>query len=179
VGTICRCWPGRGSFAGATGDGDGGRHGQRLATPKVRPFPPTNPINLVVVPFVDCVTANSDGSNTAFFGYYSFARSSTKISKSAQNQITPASLDGAEPTSFQSGYVPRAFSVKIPKAGTATWTLSGFPAPAPNTWSPACPPPVSLPQEGNGLGLVLGLIAAGVAGTVLISRMIARAAATA
>jgi hypothetical protein len=234
-------------------------------------FPTQNPINLVVVPFVDCITTNADGSTTANFGYYSFSQSSVNISKGPNNQIVPAKLDGPETTNFQSGYSPKAFKVTIPKGTTATWTLggfpatapnagspkcpadlkvvgfvnctalnkdgsttalfgyyndgsttpiprgvqnnitpanfdgpqptsfssglqlgvfalkipkganatwtvNGFPATAPNTWSPQCSPPVSLPQEGNGLGLVFGLIAGGLGGTVVIRRIIARAA---
>ena len=93
----------------------------------------TNPINLVVVPFVDCVTANADGSKSVSYGYYSFAQKSTVIPKGpTTNVITPANYDGPEPTTFQPGYVPSAFVVKIAKAGTATWSVMGFPAAAPN-----------------------------------------------
>lgn len=38
---------------------------------------------------------------------------------------------------------------------------------------PRCGPPVNLPREGNGLGFVLALIVPGLAGTVVIRRIVA------
>ncbi len=101
-------------------------------------LPGTDPINLTVVPFEDCITANKDGSTTAYFGYYSFASSTTVIKKGTANSIKPSTLDGAEPTSFQSGLSQRAFQLVIPKGVVATWTLNGFPANAPNAGAPIC-----------------------------------------
>lgn len=132
--------------------------------------------HLNVVGFVSCTTLNKDLSTTALYGYFNSLPAKTVIAKGVNNNITPVSFEGPEPTTFQSGLQPGIFPLTIPKGGSATWTVNGFPATAPNTWSPKCPPPVQLPQEGNGLGLVIGLLVAGIGGTFLIRRIISRAA---
>jgi hypothetical protein len=131
---------------------------------------------LNIVGFVNCASVNKDGSTTALFGYYDSVRGNTKIARGPQNNITPAAFDGPQTTVFSQGLQMGVFSLTIPKGASANWTVNGFPATAPNTWSPKCPPPVSLPQEGNGLGLVIGLVVAAGVGTVVIRRIIARAA---
>jgi hypothetical protein len=132
----------------------------------------------VVTPFVDCVTIYKDGSFAALFGYTNDSGPIT-LTKGSANSISPSNLDGPEPENFKAGTQHGVFALKIPAGVTATWKLHGdrtATAKADGS-SPACTPPLSLPIEGNGLGLVLGLIAAGLGGAFFIRRVTARNAA--
>jgi hypothetical protein len=132
----------------------------------------------VVTPFVDCVTVYKDGSFGALFGYTNSAGPIT-LTKGSANSISPSNLDGPEPENFKAGTQHGVLALKIPAGVTAIWKLHGdrtATAKADGS-SPACTPPLSLPLEGNGLGLVLGLIAAGVGGAFFIRRVSARNAA--
>jgi hypothetical protein len=130
-----------------------------------------------VTPTVNCVTVNADGSFTALFGYSNTGTTQTLIKRGPSNQITPSNLDGSQPDTFAPGTTYGAFSLTIAAGGTATWTLHGNRQAVATALSTRCGPPVSLPQEGNGLGLVLGLIVAALAGTVAIRRIVTRAGA--
>jgi hypothetical protein len=133
--------------------------------------------DLTIVGWVSCVTLQKDGSTSALYGYYSGANSTVTINKGAQNNIVPARFEGPEPTKFSPGFQQGVFVLGIPKGLSATWTVNGFPATAPNSFAPSCTPALSLPQDGNGLGLIFGLVAAGLAGTFFIRRIIARGSA--
>jgi hypothetical protein len=131
----------------------------------------------VVAPTVNCVTVNADGSLSALFGYTNAGTTQTLIKRGPDNQISPSNLDGPQPDTFAPGTTYGAFALTIPVGGSATWTLHGNNRAVADASSPRCGPPVSLPQEGNGLGLVLGLIVAALAGTLTIRKIVTRAGA--
>jgi hypothetical protein len=131
----------------------------------------------VVTPTVNCISVNADGSFSALFGFSNTGLTTTLIKRGPDNQITPSNLDGAQPDTFAPGTTDGAFSLAIPAGGTATWTLHGNHQAVASISSPHCDPPVSLPQEGNGLGLVIGLIVAAIVGTLTIRKIVTRAAA--
>jgi hypothetical protein len=130
-----------------------------------------------VTPILNCVTVNANGSFTALFGYTNTGPTDTLINRGPDNQITPSNLNGTQPETFGPGTAYGVLTLAVPAGGTATWTLHGNHQAVASISSPHCDPPVSLPQEGNGLGLVVGLIVAALAGTLAIRRIVTRAGA--
>ncbi|MBO0728319.1 MAG: pentapeptide repeat-containing protein [Acidimicrobiaceae bacterium] len=120
-----------------------------------------------VVPTVNCVSKNSDGSFAAYFGYTN-SGSVINYPIGSTNSITPASLNGGQPVTFVNGTVSNAFSVTVPSGGTAQWSVNGVSATATSS-SMACTDD-TLPAAGNGMGLVAALGGAGVLGAFVVRR---------
>jgi hypothetical protein len=131
----------------------------------------------VVTPTVNCITVNADGSFSALFGYSNTGLTTTLIKRGPDNQIDPSNLDGAQPDTFAPGTTYGAFALTVPAGVAVSWILHGNNRAVADASSPLCGSPVSLPQEGNGLGLVLGLIVAALVGTLTIRRIVSRAGA--
>jgi Domain of unknown function DUF11 len=97
----------------------------------------TMPASLLI-PIVDCLAANGDGSYTAYFGYknnsstvYSIAAGANNSAATGNNIFAPGSTVPGQVTSFKVGTVQGAFSVAY--AGTElTWTL-GAPGTIPSS----------------------------------------------
>ncbi|MBO0728694.1 MAG: pentapeptide repeat-containing protein [Acidimicrobiaceae bacterium] len=130
-------------------------------------FPPCSGTAPNVVLTVDCITTNSDGSFTAYFGY---TNSGSVISYpvGSANSITPPSLGGSQPTTFVNGTVSNAFSVSVPASGTAVWSVNGVSATATSS-SPACNDD-TLPAAGNGMGLVVAIGGGAIVGAAVVRR---------
>jgi hypothetical protein len=107
-------------------------------------------------PFVDCVVVTGDGFQ-AVFGYEK-ATGQVTIPVGPLNQVSPASLDGGQPTQFKAGWRPGVLVLPpVPVGSTVSWTVDGLTATA-TAGSQVCGPRVSLPAEGNGAGPVLVLV---------------------
>jgi hypothetical protein len=101
--------------------------------------PPTEP----VIPILECVTDNGDGSYTAYFGYENENAYNVTIPVGPDNMFTPSPQDRGQPSLFESGITPEypdtAFSVDF-DASSLTWTLDGQTSTASSS-SPQCPEP--------------------------------------
>lgn len=77
----------------------------------------------VVTPSFDCVTANSDGSLTAFFGYQNQNGVNVTVPFGVKNTLA---LDtaGVRPTLFKNGTHHFVFGVDFTPAQTVSWKLS-------------------------------------------------------
>ncbi|TFV62170.1 hypothetical protein E4P41_07935 [Geodermatophilus sp. DF01-2] len=146
--------------------------------------PGTASANWKVQPILDCHVENQDGSRTLVVGYTSYTRDGWRIQHGKKNGLFPSRLQGVQPTVFESGTVHGAFTVRVTAAelgAGARWELDGYVldfAAASGT-SPACPSSTELPEEGNGTGPAIGLVAAGMVGAVLVHRANRRARALA
>jgi hypothetical protein len=125
-----------------------------------------------LTPLLDCVTRSGSGF-TAVLGYAN-SGTATEHARGADNAISPAALDGAQPTKFSSGTHHGVFAVTV-TGSSATWTLEGTTLVIGPT-SAACPPGTELPAEGNGTGPVLALVAAGLLGGLVVARARSRTA---
>ncbi len=128
-----------------------------------------------VVPLLDCVVTNRDGSWTAVFGYRNTSSSTVTIPAGARNKVTPATYGTPQPTTFRPGTHRGAFTVTVPRGGGPMWHLDGTNLAARHGSATACPPPTELPQGGNGTGPAIGLVAAGLVGVVMVRRANRRA----
>jgi choice-of-anchor A domain-containing protein len=120
-----------------------------------------------IVPMVQCVTPNTDGTFVAFFGYTN-SGSAVTIPIGSNNTIAPTDLGGREPTSFSSGTVSDAFSVTVPKGQVVEWVISGIPAVA-SSGSPNCQNS-DLSADPFGLSLVFVVVIAGLVGVFVVRR---------
>jgi hypothetical protein len=124
-----------------------------------------------VTPAVNCITTHTDGTFTALFGYTNSSGATVTLSKGGpDNSISPSNLDGPQPDTFASGTTYGAFSVTVPAGGTATWTLHGNRQAVASASSLSCGPPVSMPQDGNGFGVIIMLVIAAAVGVVTVLR---------
>ena len=127
---------------------------------------------------VNCVVVNSNGTFSALFDYTNTSSTQVLIKGGPDNSVT-APFNGTQPTSFSPGTVTDAFTATNAAAGSSvTWTLHGNNVATANAHSTPCNT-TSMPQEGNGLGLVFALILAGLAGTFVVRRVVSRVAAQA
>lgn len=82
-----------------------------------------------IIPLLECVIDNGDGTYTAYFGYLNNNTVSVTIPVGADNNFSPAPQDRNQPTEFEPGrteYWPDAeFSVTFNEGETLTWTLDG------------------------------------------------------
>ena len=130
-----------------------------------------------VVPLLDCVLTNGDGSWTAVFGYENTSSSPVRIPTGARNKVTPVTHGTPQPTTFQPGTHRGAFTVTVPRGAGPMWHLDGTNLTARLGTAPACPPSTQMPAEGNGTGTAIALVAAGLVGAVCVHRARRRAPA--
>lgn len=120
-----------------------------------------------VVPLVDCVQVRDGGAITAVLGYRNSGTATEHLS-GAENVVTPARLDGTQPTTFRSGTYHGVVALQV-DGGEVSWTLDGTTVVV-SAASPACPAADSLPADGNGLGATMVLLAAGVIAVFAVLR---------
>jgi hypothetical protein len=128
-----------------------------------------------VVPLLDCVVTDEDGSWTAVFGYRNTASSRVHIPTGPRNKVTPATVGTPQPTTFQPGTHRGVFTVPVPRGAGPMWHLDGTNLAARLGTATACPPSTQMPAEGNGTGAAIALVAAGLAGAVAVQRARRRA----
>lgn len=88
----------------------------------VDPPDPPDPYRIGV--FVTCVT-NQGSTYSATFGYGNEDTETTTVALGERNRFFPAPENRGQPTSFQPGNVPQAFTVNgIPAGTTLTWSLT-------------------------------------------------------
>ncbi len=87
-----------------------------------------------IVPELECVRTNPDGSYTAKFTYNN-PNGDITIAKGDSNKIEPAPLSGSQPETFLSGL--HSFTVIFDPSVPITWTLDGLQAVASRD-SPSC-----------------------------------------
>jgi hypothetical protein len=115
-----------------------------------------------VRPLVTCVTPVQDGYWTAAFGYTNTTSSAFSVARGSNNDMTPDQFDGQQVTRFSSGTRQAAFSVRVPSSvSTVQWQVLGMYGIARRNSSPRCPSSTPLPADGNGLGMVIALVASG------------------
>ena len=100
------------------------------------PGPPVD-LGADVRPVLECVANGGDGAYTAFFGYENLYGEPVSVPRGPQNALSPASLDGQQPTTFDvPGAVPgrpgrtpfypgHAFAVTFGSGERVVWTLGG------------------------------------------------------
>jgi hypothetical protein len=130
-----------------------------------------------VVPLLDCVVTNADGSWTAVFGYRNTASSAVHIPTGPRNKVTPVTSGSPQPTTFQPGTHRGAFTVPVPRGAGPMWHLDGTNLAARLGIAEACPSSTQMPAEGNGTGMAIGLVVAGLVGAVGVQRARRRAVA--
>jgi hypothetical protein len=125
-----------------------------------------------VTPVVNCITAPSGGTYTAVFGYTNSTSSTVTIKKDGawQNSIFPSNFDGPEPELFKPGTTYGAFKLTIPVGEYAIWTINGNSWAIASQWSPPCGSPAPLPQDGNGYGITIFMVVAGIWGLFMLLR---------
>ena len=119
---------------------------------------------------VDCVIPGSGGAFTAILGYQNTLGHSVWLPDGWLNLLTPFNYSGRQPTTFDPGVHHGVFSVRITD-GAATWWLVGTPVAITETSAPHCPPPTQMPGDGNGSGVAIGLVIAGVLGVLIVRRL--------
>ena len=84
-------------------------------------------IPATVVPILECVKRNANGSYTARFGYNNSTGAAVTIPVGANNYFTPGNQNRGQTTVFQPGRVVNAFSVIFKANGSnlAVWFLKG------------------------------------------------------
>jgi hypothetical protein len=122
-----------------------------------------------VVPLVDCVTVDPDGTWTAVFGYDNRTGATVTIPVGPANQVTPAAYGDPQPTTFAPGVHHGAFAAVVTQGGGPMWHLGSDDLAARST-DTACPTATQMPSDGNGTGVVIVLGLAGAVGAVLVSR---------
>ena len=127
-----------------------------------------------VTPSMDCYTVHTDKTRTLVLAYTNSGPAARSIPLGSQNQLRPARVDGAQPTSFAPGTTHAAFTVRVTEAelGTAVWTLDGTQLNLQSAvgYSRRCPPGTQLPADGNGIGTAVAVGVAGVLGAFVVVR---------
>ena len=119
--------------------------------------------------FVDCVIPESSGGFTAVMGYSNSWGFDLWLPHGWLNNITPSRYQGEQPTVFKPGEHHGVFSLHV-TAPYAQWNLFGTRVRI-DPLATACPQPTEMPGEGNGTGIVIAIVVAGLAGAVLVHRM--------
>jgi len=122
-----------------------------------------------VIPVLNCTKPAAGGGFTAVVGYDNPTGQDVTIPYGKQNRIVSGQYDGLQPTVFRAGRHDGAFSVTITNT-SATWTLGRTLLLMKPSEAPACPSSTELPEEGNGTGPAIALVAAGLVGAVLVRR---------
>ncbi|MGY1732675.1 hypothetical protein ACI798_14255 [Geodermatophilus sp. SYSU D01045] len=122
---------------------------------------------------VTCVTPVQDGYWNVVFGYTNTTGTTATVQRGQYNDVSPDRFDGAQPTRFTPGLHPGAFSVRVPASvSSVRWQVLGTTATAGRDSGTRCPSSTPLPADGNGMGIVIALAAAGAVGgtSVVVSR---------
>ncbi|GAB4080931.1 hypothetical protein GCM10028783_18790 [Modestobacter muralis] len=131
-----------------------------------------------VTPTASCYQPNSDGSVSVLLGYVNNTGVTQTIPRGPANVITPSRYDGVQPTSFAPGSHPGAFALTVPASDAwgGSWTLDGVTLSNASAVS-QCPAGTSLPADGNGLGMTMVMVGAGLVAAValVVSRRRGRA----
>jgi hypothetical protein len=128
-----------------------------------------------VVPLLDCIRANGNGTWTALFGYDNRTRSTVTIPVGPDNKLTPTSYGAPQPTTFAPGVHHGVFVAPVTRGAGPMWHLDRTNLAARAGSGPACPGSTELPQEGNGTGAAIALAVAGAVGAVAVHRARRRA----
>jgi hypothetical protein len=130
-----------------------------------------------VTPLMDCYTREKDGSYTLVFGYSS-TNGGTKTLSGYYNFLSPSKYQGSQPTSFAAGTKHGAFTLRATLQDTyqGYWYLDGHTLTFYSAMRGAdtCAASTPLPASGNGTGIAIGLVVAGVAGTLVVRRLVRR-----
>ena len=134
-----------------------------------------------VKPFVDCSRQHANGTHTVVLGYENTSTSTITIPVGLSNTVAPAWYDGGQPTAFEPGVHRGAFSVTVSGldyVAGGSWLVGVNSALFGTAWEPFiqdCPPSTELPADGNEIGPVIALAAAGVVGALVVRRVRRRA----
>src|SRR6185437_11441614 len=105
---------------------------------------------LPLTPFLDCVTSSADPARpyTAYFGYNNTGPVPLSFPVGDFNNTFPGSQDSGQPTGYDSGNYPRAFSAVFDGAfiPTLTWELNGIEVSA-SANSPRCTSGITAPAS--------------------------------
>jgi hypothetical protein len=133
-----------------------------------------------ITPIIECVVVHPSGGFTAVLGYSNSSSASVTVPRGPANKLTPTKYDGNQPTTFLPGRQRGAFSVTV-NHPSVKWKLQGLTLHIDDN-ATRCPPSTQMPEQGNGTGIVVGLLVGAAVGVFLIRRMqrrlIADAAAT-
>ena len=130
-----------------------------------------------ITPTLQCITKKSDGSVTAVLGYTSSAKTTATIAVGQLNQLSPSRFSGKQPSTFQPGAHPGVLSLTLTSTeymNGAYWWVDGnvvYFDWARTQSGPFCSPGTTLPANGNGTGIAVGLVAAGLVGVVVVRRV--------
>ncbi|MGH9841976.1 MAG: DUF4394 domain-containing protein [Blastocatellia bacterium] len=94
------------------------------AAPAANPAPSPSPAISPVVPIVECVRDNGNGSFTARFGYNNPNATTVTIPYGNANRFVPGQTNPTHPTTFLPGRQRKAFSMKSNSVSLA-WVLNG------------------------------------------------------
>ena len=122
-----------------------------------------------VVPTATCYQPNSDGSVSVLLGYVNNSSVTKTVPLGPDNVIYPSRFQGTQPTSFAPGSHPGIFALTLPasEAWGANWWLDGS-AVTSGSSVPQCPAGTSLPADGNGLGMTMVMLGAGLVAAVAL-----------
>lgn len=128
-----------------------------------------------VTPLVECVTKlNGSAGWTALLGYSNNSPVPVELAVGPDNALQPATSNGDQPTTFEPGDHRGVFVVPFRTGNSVTWSVSGTVVTA-SMSSKRCPSSTELPEDGNGTGVVIVLVAAGAIGAVALHRVRRRA----
>jgi hypothetical protein len=117
------------------------------------------------------------GAYTAVLGYDNPSGSKVTVPRGASNKFTPTRYDGNQPTTFLPGRQRGVFSLTVDHP-SVKWKLDSSTLRLDRN-ATRCPPSTEMPEQGNGTGIAVGLLAGGVLGVFLVRRMQRRLTAAA
>ena len=132
-----------------------------------------------VTPLFECVTKlHGSAGWTALLGYSNSSGQPVTYVVGPENVLQPSESNGLQPTTFEPGTHRGVLIVPFKTGNSVTWTIAGSSVAATMN-SKDCPSSTELPEDGNGTGPAIVLIAAGVVGAVAVQRVRRRAQAAA
>jgi hypothetical protein len=132
-----------------------------------------------ITPTFSCVIKHENTWGwTAVLGYDNSSRYTVVYPVGPGNVLTPVERNGEQPTRFEAGSHPGVLTVEFQTGNSVTWTVGGRSVTATMN-DKTCPSATELPEEGNGTGPAIALVAAGVVGAVAVQRVRRRAQAAA
>jgi hypothetical protein len=137
------------------------------------PGPATADTDDALTPTVTCVRSVENGSWTAVFGYTNSSSRTITLRRGGDNDFDPDRYNGPQIETFAPGTHQGAFSVLVPSRDSdIEWELGDRRVTAHRDRSTRCPSSTELPADGNGMGVVIALAAAGAVGgtSVYVSR---------
>ena len=76
-----------------------------------------------LIPLLECVDNNGDGTFTAHFGYLNQSGATINLAVGPKNMFVPGQQDFGQPTVFLPGEHLNVFSVVFPATGDLKWML--------------------------------------------------------